>query len=699
VPLRPWRDREESASPAIEYWVSWPRIDGTIVPDVGRRRHSGYEAEALALARDLIQQRRDEAGLSWKDFGVLFRSTTELETYLFELRQRGIPYEVQSDKNYYRRREVIDVTALVRCVLDPNDHLALVTLIRSPMVGVPDAALLPLWEAGFPGDMSWLRGDSPEQLGRLEQLEQRIRSAVARVPASVPGLAAVAGWEESLIAAVRALAQARSSFHQDPGDRWIERLRALFLPEATEAARFLGGYRLANVQRFFRELLRALEERAGDVQSVLRTLRANLARERELESSRPADSGQDAVQVLTMHGAKGLEFRHVYLAQLHRTQRKDQDTRTDFDKRGTRVSYRLFGVPSPNYFASKHERQGAEQAERVRLLYVAMTRAKNRLVLLGAWAPSPRHKSWRRAGSFVDLLESRPDADAAIAALAQRALQDDTEPYVDDAGVRWILAETVAADVEAQADTNSTVTPPTPAEVAATSELLAGARARARRRAARPFARAASADAHGEAIQNRAERRFTEEGATEPEARRIGRDAAQAAGTAVHRVLEEIDLGTDLASELARLRPELLGALSELAGEAREEALTRAEQLLALALGNGILTRLASLKDHVVARELAVLLPPGAADKNEDAPVGFVSGAIDLVYRDPDTGAIVVADYKTDDVEDEAEIQARIETYRPQGAVYTQALRDALGLQAAPRFELWFLRAGRIEVV
>jgi ATP-dependent exoDNAse (exonuclease V) beta subunit len=146
------------------------------------------------------------------------------------------------------------------------------------------------------------------------------------------------------------------------------------------------------------------------------------------------------------------------------------------------------------------------------------------------------------------------------------------------------------------------------------------------------------------------------------------------------------------------LQPELLSALTELDADAREAARKRAEQLLALALDNGILERLADLKDHVVARELAVLLPPTPED-GADAPVGFVSGAIDLVYRDADTNELVVADYKTDDVTEEAEIQARIETYRPQGAVYTQALRDSLGLKRTPRFELWFLRAGRVEVV
>ena len=58
-----------------------------------------------------------------------------------------------------------------------------------------------------------------------------------------------------------------------------------------------------------------------------------------------------------------------------------------------------------------------------------------------------------------------------------------------------------------------------------------------------------------------------------------------------------------------------------------------------------------------------------------------------------------MADYKTDRVESEADVAQRVERYTAQGRAYQHALRDALGLEAPPRFELWFLRADRVEVV
>ena len=86
----------------------------------------------------------------------------------------------------------------------------------------------------------------------------------------------------------------------------------------TEAARYLGPYRLANLDRFFRQLLAAMEDGGGDAAAVLRALRRSVAEAREAEEGRPQDGSEDAVQVMTIHGAKGLDFKHVYLVQLHK---------------------------------------------------------------------------------------------------------------------------------------------------------------------------------------------------------------------------------------------------------------------------------------------------------------------------------------------------------------------------------------------
>jgi ATP-dependent exoDNAse (exonuclease V) beta subunit len=73
-----------------------------------------------------------------------------------------------------------------------------------------------------------------------------------------------------------------------------------------------------------------------------------------------------------------------------------------------------------------------------------------------------------------------------------------------------------------------------------------------------------------------------------------------------------------------------------------------------------------------------------------------VSGIVDLLYRDPEDGRLVVADYKTDRVQDDETLAERARVYEPQVRIYARALQKALGLDHEPHNELWFLDADRI---
>ena len=92
------------------------------------------------------------------------------------------------------------------------------------------------------------------------------------------------------------------------------------------------------------------------------------------------------------------------------------------------------------------------------------------------------------------------------------------------------------------------------------------------------------------------------------------------------------------------------------------------------------------------SREIAIVASP----VGDRGPVGAVTGYVDLVYRDPDDGRLVVADYKTDHLVDEAAVETRSAVYEPQVRTYARALRQALALDYEPRAELWFLAADRI---
>lgn len=669
----------------IEHWVSWRR-DGersawrTLAVDAAR-------IEAAALAADARSLHEDH-GIAWKEIAILLRSTGDLDLYLEELRRARVPFAVGRDRQYYRRREVIEAAALVRCVLDPGDHLALLTVLRSALVGVPDAALIPLWNRQFPRRMTELRVPTSEAMAGLREA---IEGAAKALPRNVPGIDRVRGWEKNLLTAVESLAALRRSFETEPADVFLERLRRLTLIEATEAARYLGPYRLANLDRFFRQLLASIEDGGGDVTAILRALRRSVAESREAEEGRPKEGSEDAVQVLTIHGAKGLDFEHVYLLQLHKASMSDRLPRAEAGRLAEGFEYRLFGAPTLDFDQVEAARREVESAERVRLLYVAMTRAKDRLVLAGIWPAEVVPKTAEQARTHMELLLARNDLPGVrtLWELAISVEEDRPWSFPDPTGALWKFpALRPEGEVRLAAEPERPSLPG-PEEIALVSAGLRAERDRAWKRMARPFSGAASEEAHALLREQQAEQ------LAGPVRRRgIDRAAAMAAGGAIHRALEEWDLAADPQKEMGRQRallPAYLAALVE--GDELGRAVPVAESLLEILAEGPLLKRLRTLKDHVLARELPVLLPPG---EGERSPVGVVSGAIDLLYRDPRDGRIVIADYKTDEVETEEEIAARAAVYAPQGALYSRAVLEALELEQAPRFELWFLRAGRM---
>jgi ATP-dependent helicase/nuclease subunit A len=669
----------------VEHWVSWGKD--------GRGETLAVEAtelEAAALAADLVALHG--RGEAWRDMAILLRGMSQLDLYLEALRRAGVPFAVGRDKHYYRRREVIDAAALVRSVLDPGDHLALLTVLRSPSVGVPDAALIPLWSRRFPKRLTELV--SPAGLQGLPEL---IDAAAGEVPAGIPGM--VYGWEVSLKAAVAALAELRQSFATDPADLFLEKLRGLLLVDVTEAARYLGPYRLANLDRFFRQLLKAMEDGGGDAVAVLRSLRRSVAEAREAEEGRPQDGTEDAVQVMTIHGAKGLDFKHVYLVQLHKQSGGESGPRTEVGRieanRGDGWEYKLLGAPTLAFDRVDAENREVEAAERVRTLYVAMTRAKDRLVLAGVWPEERDPRPPEQARAHLDLLLWRPGR-PELAALWDEGVWS----FADRAGALWKLLGLRPEAGSGEVGSAEAVTLPSAAEVARESEVLAAHRVEAEARMRRRFSGAASEDSHDLLREQQAGRRTGEDRSRGID-RKIGRDAAMAAGGAVHRALETWDLFADPRSETGRQRdllPSYLGSLAEVDVAAR--ALPLAAELLEGFAKGPLLARLRDLKEHVLARELPVLLPPSSIGGM--GAVGVVSGTIDLLYRDPATGRLVVADYKTDDIVAGGAggaIEARAEVYAPQGGAYVRALREALELEEDPRFELWFLRAEQVVEV
>jgi ATP-dependent exoDNAse (exonuclease V) beta subunit len=392
---------------------------------------------------------------------------------------------------------------------------------------------------------------------------------------------------------------------------------------------------------------------------------------------------------MTIHKAKGLDFRHVYLVQANKGAPKKDTRMHDAAWIGGGWHYRLFGAETPGWELVEEGRTRVRKAELVRLEYVALTRAKDRLVVAGAWPTSP---TTSEPGSVLELLQRRadlPDLGALFDSCAATG-----QWRVDREGVRWAFPALAAAGREPAADSRRPELPSVDA-LSRETAVLALRRDEASLKMRQTFGATASAEAH----------RMLEETSTAadgempgPRAVRTGRlrDVATAVGSAVHELLEVVDLSQPVREAITGASAVLDRRLQEtIRGEQLRKAQQRGRELLRRLASSELGRRLEAVAGGVIARELPILALPR---KGDDA-VGFVAGAVDLLYRDPDDGTLVVADYKTDEVEGDEEIAARARAYASQGAAYVRAVAAALALPEAPRFELWFLWPGRIVVV
>ena len=698
----------------VECWATWrwdDTPDGARRPAPKQRRPECRQVEAAAVARDIAQV--GALGVSWSRIAVLFRSTSDLPTLVQALREAGVPYAVERDRSYFQRREVADAAALIAAVAAPHDHVALVTWLRSGMVGVPDAALLPLWRQGLPRLLSEATRPDADTLDALHRAVERARLEVERFASTVPGLERIAGWEHSLARALQDLLALRQSLQQEPADVFVQRLRHQGGLELAQAGRYQAPFRLANLDRLLRGLLDGML--AGqDLHQVLRHLREGLAGLRDGEEGRPQEAAQDAVQLMTIHKAKGLGFDHVYVVGLDKGTGGGGRTATEVRDADT---WRLLGQESPAFLWAQEESERVAAAEQVRLLYVATTRAKQRLVLAGAWPAVGTPTDPSQADSMMDLLGSMAGLPSDLEVLA--AAQPPALEHAGLGGVRWVFPGRAGEVVATPAAATG---PSTPApglvgldRVAADARQLEQDRRSAARLMTRPWTQGPSSFGHGHGLLDeddarRALRQDPEPVPASADPDRLARRAAAAelpdpppwdpqeiattAGTAVHQVLETLDLDAiDLPQVLARAAGALPGRLGAIhpAPLATAAAQRGAALLHRLATGP-LLERLRQLAAGVVARELDVLLPPPA---DGTGPVGAVVGSIDLVYRDPDDGELVVADYKTDEVVGPA-LQERAVQYGIQLGFYRRALQEALDLPAPPRGELWFLHAGEV---
>jgi ATP-dependent helicase/nuclease subunit A len=324
-------------------------------------------AEACAIAcrvRELV----DAGAATPGEVVLLFAAGTDAEWYEQELRHAGLPTYRAAGKGYFGQQQVVDLLGYLRLLHNRYDDEALVSVLASPFVGVSNDGLVLLRRAApkRPLYAALDRGVPEVMPARDAQLLRAFRQRYDRLTRVSSGLSL---------------------------ERLCERIVSEHDYDLAVLAQWDGRRRYANLRKLAR-LARAYEELRGpDVEGFVRFVRAQEAvGAREVEAA-AEEEGADAVRLLTIHAAKGLEFKVVVVADAGRDKSPpppDEIVALSDGRFGFRVADPVTSARRGafSYDEVRKARKAEERAERLRLYYVAMTRAQDRLIVSGAIDPA-----------------------------------------------------------------------------------------------------------------------------------------------------------------------------------------------------------------------------------------------------------------------------------------------------------------------
>jgi ATP-dependent helicase/nuclease subunit A len=747
------RAEEEEQEPIVEllltHKLGWEENEDLAASIAGELPSAPRwrQAEARLLARrvaELVQSGAAQAG----DVAVLLRAVGDLELYERALQDRGLN-TLATVGGFWGGQQVGDLLAYLRALANPLDELALYGTLASPLFGVSSDGLALLgraakaskrgvWETvlllvgeDLPAVCLPPEADRPPgepQSRRSGSSPSADRSALRLLPPADRDLLVefCMRFQTERAAGRRTLSQLIERALDRSG--YVEHVLSLSWPER----------RLANVHKLLR-LARSYEASEGrDLRGFLDHVAHHQDGRSGAEPDAPvADGEADAVRLMSIHAAKGLEFGVVCVADLGRAQNLSvPDLLVDGDRVGLRLA-RLDGsegTPSLAWNELCEERRLAQAEEEDRILYVAMTRARERLLLSGAvdlerW-PEPRLGapaiSWLGPALSAELPASVQQLHPPVRELAVAVGgSDGTRIRV---GLTLNAPETVgtvlpgvgghpsagggdlsptpvneAKTTGEKEDRQSPLPPalPSPSQTAGAPADPGGHPRAPGRHLAAPPGNPVRPDTLSYTTLTELERcsyRFYLERvvglperrapARAEEAEQPRKDAldARVRGTILHRLLESLD---DFLPGAAPAAQDVANVARELGARVAREEREQLAELLRAALDTPLAARLAAAapgvrREHPFAFSLA---PTGPL------PTGvLLTGVLDVLAREPsgDGGALVV-DYKSDRIAPDEDLEAVVEReYSIQRLLYALAVLA----DGAPRVEIvhWFLQ-------
>lgn len=305
------------------------------------------------------------------DIALLAPTGAELWRYEEALERRGIPVATQAGKGLFRRQEIQDLIALTRVLADRRDTLALGALLRGPLVGLTEEELL---------DIVWTLPRSEERPDRIPRLDLGVDPAAIAHPLA-----------REIIEELQALY--RRSNSTTPHELLsqavdVMRVRPLLL----ERHRGQAERALANVDLY---LSLSTGYAVRGLRAFAEAMTAAWTDEARAVEGRP-DAQEEAVALFTMHAAKGLEWPIVIPVNTM-TGVMSPDSAV-IDRQTDTFYCPVLGVAPQGYEAARQAEKEELDRERIRLWYVAATRARELLVL-------PRLDTTPSKSAWIGLLD------------------------------------------------------------------------------------------------------------------------------------------------------------------------------------------------------------------------------------------------------------------------------------------------------
>lgn len=572
------------------------------------------------------------------DVAVLFRALSDVQHYEEALRRHGIDYYLVGGHAFYAQQEIFDVLNLLRSLASADDEVSLAGALRSPMFACDDETLF--WLARQPGGLSG--GLFAEATPELDA-ERRRRVEFAR-----DTLSHLRAMKDRLpIAALLDEALARTGY------------------DAVLLGEFLGERKLGNLRKLIDQARSFDRSGAFTLTDFIAQLSEFVVRQPKEALAATQPEAGDVVRLMTIHQSKGLEFPVVVVADLDRRMHVSPPSAVFTPRLGPLV--RTSGPDGFQLHAAVEREE--EQAELVRLLYVAATRAADYLILSsgvvelgtarGPWTELLARRFDLLSGEFRGTLPPEFSAPRVRVTTTEPPIATKPSRGASRPSLGKLLDEAIALAGEGEGWVPPHLNPIVP-DAAAQRQYS--------------FSRL-KGSLHAEAIPA-GELRVDEADA----AGRASPLDPLGLGTLVHEVLAEVDFAKpDAAALVRRFAPRHLPD----AGDALDEPIDLLERFLRS-------PRAAEIAQAIhLHRELEFLLawPPGG---REDEP-RYLQGFIDCLYQDA-SGRWVVLDYKTNQVTPTT-VGAVAAGYEMQMLVYALAVEEITG---APPVDLVlaFLRPG-----